>query len=686
MEKNRVCPRLKGILVFIVLYALSFVLGFALQLSISVDPPFQQIERGTPFLIRYVIFDYEGEEKNLTVSLDTQAAFSGNFDEFLASVIDHAIKPFQELGSIDRELEDGAVSGGIICSSALVGTHELEVLVFEKDRLVKSESLVITVTENHRLSQALNARWEKKKKPEHFGLSFLSENAVFYNEQYSFSMIAVEKVSASETLKLSGFYYYTPALSQAKALRYAAYLTETLGGETYALKMADVVVNPNPLLEEQAKVKVYHPYLRWIDASGKEIEDLSYEDEYETVLYQKPTDSSFFQADPIVLKEWEASPALQTGEIGTVRFSIESRSLFFGSTFKMISMPSAQTSLTLRRSWITESEGIRRIDRTTHYEYDFLPESAATYTLTIEPFAYTVTRTGETRVFQTDPLTIVVTQRLEDKPFTGILNPLKPLRENSARVKNKQEFEKGLLYALEENWEEATRVFSRLAEEEPLSDDIWYNLGWVAFSSDQVGLSQLCFYRAFTIVETEDTQYNIRFIETAKGLSGRPLAKVKRIDGLAHRWLGVGGVVCLALFSFSITLRLRRLSVFKRRREAEHPEKHRRLSRALLAFIALICLAFCAANLLREYAFERQAVVLFESPAYGGPAFDYPAIGTIAPGNVGKCLAQRDGFSYMEYLAPWAIDAPFSGDVTSAVRYWVPSENLEVILSTLFTE
>ena len=392
-----------------------------------------------------------------------------------------------------------------------------------------------------------------------------------------------------------------------QALRYAAYLTETLGGETYALKMADVVVNPNPLLVEQAKVKVYHPYLRWIDASGKEIEDLSYEDEYETVLYQKPTDSSFFQADPIVLKEWEASPALQTGEIGTVRFSIESRSLFFGSTFKMISMPSAQTSLTLRRSWITESEGIRRIDRTTHYEYDFLPESAATYTLTIEPFAYTVTRTGETRVFQTDPLTIVVTQRLEDKPFTGILNPLKPLRENSARVKNKQEFEKGLLYALEENWEEATRVFSRLAEEEPLSDDIWYNLGWVAFSSDQVGLSQLCFYRAFTIVETEDTQYNIRFIETAKGLSGRPLAKVKRIDGLAHRWLGVGGVVCLALFSFSITLRLRRLSVFKRRREAEHPEKHRRLSRALLAFIALICLAFCAANLRREYAFERQA-------------------------------------------------------------------------------
>ncbi|HPH09294.1 MAG TPA: hypothetical protein PKW59_00310 [Thermotogota bacterium] len=686
MENNRIYPDPKRFILFVGALAFFAVFGFALQLELSVDAPIRPIERGTPFLVRYRVFDYVGDEKKLTLSLDANVAFSGSFEEYETAILNQTVKPFQELGEIDRRVEDGVISGGIVCSGAVTGTHSLGVLAFELDKMIGSESLEIEITENDRLSRALYQRWDKKSKTDHFGLTLLLEDAIFYNEQYAFTIIAAKKVNPNEKLDLSGFYYYTPSFSQAKALWYEVFLSEKLDQETYVIKMADIVVNPNPLLEEQTKVKIYHPYLQWKDASGNDIEDLSYEDEYETVLYQKPSDVSFNPMEPILLKTWEGSPALEMGEIGTVRLSIESRSLFLGSFFKMISAPSTATSITLRRSQITESQGIRKIDRTYHYEYDFLPSSPATYTLTLEPFSYTVTRTGENLVFQTNPLTIVVKERQNEPVFTGIINPLKPLREDPTRVKNKQQFEKGLLLAFEKKWEESRRVFTRLAEEEPLSDDIWYNLGWVAFYHDQVGLSQLCFYRAVAIKESEDTQYNIRFIETAKSLSGRPLAKVYRIDRQTHRWLGVGGIAFLAPFLFVMVVRSLRWSVFRRSAKQEPMKKRGRMILVLLSLTGIICLTLYLADLIRENAFERQTVVQYDSIAYAGPAFSYPAIGTVAKGNVGKRLTEQNGFSYIEYIALSPQDTPLSGTVTPSVRYWIPTENQEIILDSLFTE
>jgi len=662
------------------------ILGFGVRLQLSIDEAFQPVERGMPFLIRYSVFDYLGEETQLVVSLDRETAFSGDFDAFESLVSSQTIKPFQELGIIDQEVRDGVITGSIICAGTLIGTHRLEVLASEAETFIASQSGEITVLENNRLRQALLERWQKKSQKDHFGVTLLWEDAVFYNEQYAFTIIAAKNVSAPEDWALSGFFYYTPSLSQAESLWYTVYLAEQLGQETFIAKMADVVVNPNPILEEQTKVKIYHPYLQWTDANGNEIEDLSYEDEYQSVLYQKPNDTSFFPSEPILLKTWEGTPAMRVGEIGTVRLSVESRSLFIGSTFKLISTPSTATEITLRRSRITERQGIRRIDRTFHYEYDFLPASHATYTLTLEPFPYTVTKTGDKQVFSPDPLTIVVQERENDPVFTGIINPLKPLREDRTRVKNRQQFDKGISFAKEGNWAQAEGIFSRLALEEPLSDDIFYNLGWVAYYLDEIGLSQLAFYRASMLDNAEDTQYNIRFIETAKNLSGRPLKAVVRIRAQTQKWLLALGIATVSPLLAALAVRMARRSLTGRFKRAPLMKKRNRIFLTYLAIAGTSCsIAYCA-NGIREITYERQTVVMFDSLAYAGPSFSYPVIGTVKKGNVGKRIAEESGFSYIEYIALSSQETPLSGSLTPSIRYWIPFENQEIILNSLFTE
>jgi hypothetical protein len=643
-------------------------------------------EKATVFYVSFEITGNEAELELLSTDLSTATVFEGDYAGFQKMIEEGITKPVQKIRYDEIEKNKERYRGRFVCSGIIEGNSEILLNVFQEDEKIETIRIPIEIISNNLLKKAIEKRWEQKKRPDHFGSLILEENAIFYNEQYIFTMIAAKRTNLKEQLDLTGFFYYTPSLSHAKALSYEIYAIETLDGSDFVLKLTDIAVNPNPLLKEEAKTKIFYPYLEWSDLQGNLIKDLSYEDEYLEVLYQKPVNGSFTPFETIVLNSWEGTKRLEVGEIGTLELIVESKSRLLDKVFKILTIPGTDTLISSRNADVNEKSGIREISWVYRFSFDFIPTHPGTYTTWIEPFDYLDVGTGVQKHFYSEKLTINVDERATETAYEGIVNPLKPLREKGIDLNGHLDsFNSAVNLANQNRLEEAKIIFSELLDKYPLSSDLLYNLGWVSYYQKQYGESQLYFYRSCSIDFAEDSQYNIRFIESSLNLSGRPLYSIKRINRGIHFLFLISGCLFCLIFVFYVVIKAVRYHAFSFLRETAAPEKKQRNFFTFLLFIGCSLFFVYFSQEIQERSFERNVVIQYETYAYAGPSYNHPTIGEkIQIGNAGKFLDKNNEFCYIEYISSSPNETGNTGLISASVRYWIPEANLDFVIDTLF--
>lgn len=678
--------------IYLKLFFLLWLSITAYSLEVQIDVASERKIKGEPFYIRFVVTlspqDSTPDSTGVSISLDSENVFQGDFTQFgeMVTKADKTlqIKPLQQLEFVEEQRNDQTIQGYFLVSGVREGFHFINFVVSQKGETILKKKISLNILSNTVFENELQKRWFSKKTPQHFSFLYLTEKEVFFNQQYFFTMYAAKNINEPDELRLTGFFYYNPLQSDARSLSYEMYTVHTLREETFILKGSDVTVNPSQFLNANTKMKIFYPYLEWEKPNKEIVKDLSYDDEFLEMQIVQPPEKGGFYAEEIRIESWNITPQLKIGEIGELSVSLKTRSSLTSPVFKILTAPGTGTILEYRETNITERAQYRSYEYVYRYQFEVIPVKEGTYTFSLQPFEYYDPKAAVRKVLEATPVQLSVTGTETISVFTGVVNPLKDLRQTARKSKDTNLYEEGIRKAKEGDTQNAISIFESLLKSDHLAADVLYNLGWLSYYAKDFAKAQLYFYRSALLRPEDDVKFNIRYIESTVGLRGQPIQKTTLISKNIHIFYFIIAIVMVSpgyvVFFFRVL----------KKRFGKSKGRLRPLKRSMkalyysLTVLGIVFFVIFIAEEIVDHTQTRFAIVQYSGTLYSGPSFHYPTMGSVNEGDVGKYYRQENGFYYVEYTQTGLTEETASRGLLPTLGFWIPTENAEIVLDTIF--